>query len=130
MLKQVWLFSLPLLAACGGVGEPTSATTTGSGGAGGSALCPNDLPESCPSPAPTWKADVAPMIEDHCVTCHAAGGTAADKPLTTYAQLFSRKGGVLNQVYGCDMPPEGANPLSKAERLTIESWLVCGAPDD
>jgi hypothetical protein len=133
-MKHALLPALLLLAACGDA-EGSTAGGSGSGstsssGAGGSSVCPDDLPESCPSPAPGWAKDVAPVIEARCSSCHVAGGAAADKPLSSHAQVFSRKGAVLNQVYACKMPPESATPLSMAERLAIESWLVCGAPDD
>jgi hypothetical protein len=126
-MKRALLPALLLLAACGGT---EGTTTTGAGGAGGGASCPNDLPESCPSPAPGWKSDVAPVIAARCASCHEEGGAASKQPLTSHAQVYSRKGAVLNQIYGCNMPPEGATPLTAAERLAIEAWLVCGAPDD
>lgn len=132
-MKHALLPALLLLAACGDTGGSTAGgggAGTSVSGAGGSSNCPDDLPESCPSPAPGWAKDVAPVIEARCSSCHVQGGAAADKPFTTHAQVFSRKGSVLNQVYACKMPPEGATPLSTAERLAIESWLVCGAPDD
>lgn len=133
-MKHALLPALLLLAACGdtegstaGGGASSSANTSG---AGGSSSCPDDLPESCPSPAPGWAKDIAPVIEARCASCHVQGGVAADKPFTNHDQVFSRKGAVLNQVYACKMPPEGATPLSTVERLALESWLVCGAPDD
>jgi hypothetical protein len=128
-MKHALLPALLLLAGCSGVDGSTAGGGSGSG-AGGSSSCPDDLPASCSSPAPGWAKDVAPVIEARCASCHVKGGTAADKPLTDHAQVFSRKGSVLNQVYACKMPPEGATPLSTAERLAIETWLVCGAPDD
>lgn len=112
-----------LLAACG----DTHGSTAGGGGA---LSCPNDLPASCPDPAPTWTKDVAPVIAARCASCHATGGVAADKPLTDHAEVFARKGSVLNQIHACKMPLEGSTPLTTAERLAIEGWLVCGAPDD
>ena len=127
-MKLALLPALLLLAACGDTEGPTGGSSSGAGGS--SSICPDDLPDSCPSPAPGLAKDIAPVIAARCASCHVAGGVAADKPLTNHAQVFSRKGAVLNQVYACKMPPEGATPLSTAERLTIESWLVCGAPDD
>jgi hypothetical protein len=118
-----------LLVSCGETSGSTSSAT-GSGGAGGGGSCPNDLPASCPSPAPKWAADVAVVVEARCAICHAAGGAAADKPLTDHAEVFARKGAVLNQVHACKMPPEGATPLTAAERLALEGWLVCGAADN
>ena len=115
-----------LVAACG----ETGGSTAGGGGAGGAVSCPNDLPASCPAPAPRWANDVAKVIEARCAICHATGGVAANLPLTDHAEVFSHKGAVLNQIHACKMPPEGATPLSTIERLAIEGWLVCGAADD
>jgi hypothetical protein len=122
---------LLLLAACGGTegGAGGGGDATG-GGAGGGSGCPNDLPQSCPSPAPGWAQDIAPVIEARCATCHATGGVAASTPLTTHAEVFSRKGSVLNQIHACKMPQASAPQLSAAERAAVQEWLVCGASND
>lgn len=116
---------LLLLAACGG-----AEGSTAGGGAGGGSGCPNDLPASCPSPAPGWAQNIAPLIEARCATCHAPGGVAASTPLTSYAEVFSRKGAVLNQIHACKMPQASAPQLSAAERAAVQEWLVCGASND
>jgi hypothetical protein len=126
--------ALLLLAACGGMESSTSGggggAGGGAGGAGGGNSCPNDLPASCPVPAPGWAKDVAPVIASRCATCHAKGGLAADKPLTGYAEVFSRRGSVLTQVHACKMPQAGAPQLTPVERAAVQGWLVCGAPND
>lgn len=91
------------------------------------ASCPNDLPKECPSLAPSYAADVAPILADHCLTCHAPGREKQDQPLDTYDHVYERRGAVMTQVYGCAMPPSGQPPLSPDERTTLLSWLVCGA---
>lgn len=118
-----------LLVACGETSGSTSSTG-GAGGSGDAGSCPNDLPASCPLPAPKWAGDVAPVIAARCAICHSTGGAAADKPLTDHAEVFARKGAVLNQIHACKMPPEAAAPLTSAERVALEGWLVCGAADD
>jgi hypothetical protein len=132
MTREALLLAfLAAMSACGGAETSTGVDAgSGSGGAGGSSGCPNDLPASCPSPAPGWAKDVAPVIAARCATCHVAGGVAADKPLTTHAEVFARKSAVLNQVHACKMPQPGAPPLATAERAALQGWLVCGAPDD
>ena len=89
--------------------------------------CPNDLPAACPAPSPHY-ADAAAVINLRCAPCHAPGGQAADRPLTTYAQVYPRRVAVLTQVYGCRMPPANAPALSPAERALLLDWLVCLAP--
>ncbi|MFS8069286.1 MAG: hypothetical protein ACMG6S_23235 [Byssovorax sp.] len=110
--------------------ESSTASSSGAGGAGGGSSCPNDLPASCPVPAPGWAKDVAPVIEARCATCHAAGGVAADKPLTSHAEVFSRRGAVLNQVHACKMPQAGSPQLTPVERAALQGFLVCGAQND
>jgi hypothetical protein len=109
------------LAACSGTPPVPDA---------GFQVCPQDLPPDCPSTPPSYAHDVAPLIQAHCLACHAPGGQSADKPLGTYNAVFSRRGEVLNQVYACVMPPAGQPSLSSTERQTLLSWLVCGAPNN
>ena len=90
-------------------------------------VCPNDLPAGCPA-APPHYAEAAAVIALRCFPCHAPGGQAADRPLTTYAQVYPRRVAVLTQVYGCHMPPETAPALAPAERALLLAWLVCHAP--
>jgi len=131
-LERALQTALLLLAACGRTESSTGGGggDAGGGGAGGGKGCPNDLPASCPSPAPGWAADVAPVIAARCATCHVKGGVAADKPLTSHAEVFFRKGSVLNQIHACKMPQAGSPQLSAAERAAVQGWLVCGAHDD
>jgi hypothetical protein len=93
-------------------------------------MCPNDLPAACPSPAPSWSGDIAAIMAARCAACHAPGGSVSEKPLTTYAEVYQRRVTVLTEVYGCLMPPAGADPLSAAERQDLLGWLVCGAPNN
>lgn len=105
-----------LLVACGG--PRTNAS------------CPNDLPPSCPSAAPSYQATVGPIINLRCVTCHSPGGQEASRPLQTYSQVYSERSAVLNQVYACNMPPGTAAMPTEQERESLLTWLVCGAPQN
>jgi hypothetical protein len=92
--------------------------------------CPNDLPPSCPSSAPSYQATVAPIINLRCVSCHSPGGQEASRPLLTYSQVYSERSAVLNQVYACNMPPVTAAWPTEQEREALLTWLVCGAPQN
>ncbi|HEX8792511.1 MAG TPA: hypothetical protein VF765_16300 [Polyangiaceae bacterium] len=94
-------------------------------------------PNTCPSPSPSWKSDVEPLIEKYCWQCHANGGI--DQPmvdLSTYAGAKQNAVRILQQVHDCLMPNFGATPPPKAyptadERNTIIAWAgVCMAPDN
>lgn len=99
-----------------------------SGSDGGA--CPSDLPAACPTPVPSYQADIAPLIAVRCGPCHAAGGQAVDRPLMSYAAVYGSRSLVLNQVYGCVMPPAGAAGLQASERAALLGWLVCHAPNN
>ncbi len=98
---------------------------------GGTALnCPNDLPAACPTPAPSYRNEVAPIITSRCLKCHAPGGQEASKDFTTYANVFAQRQPILTQTYSCRMPPEGEPRPTDPERATLLAWLVCGSPDN
>jgi len=99
-------------------------------GCGGSLDCPNDLPATCPTPAPSYVNDVAPLISAHCLKCHAPGGQEASKDFTNYPNVFSQRSAILNQFYSCRMPPEGEPRPTAQERALLLGWLVCGAPNN
>lgn len=114
MKAVVLSFVIAALAACGSSGPS----------------CPNDLPASCPSPAPSYQSMIAPLISARCLICHSPGGQEASIPFTTYQNVFAERSPMLNQVYACYMPPTGAQPLSAQERNQLLTWLVCGAPNN
>jgi hypothetical protein len=106
---------IALLGACG---DP----------AGGQ--CPNDLPASCPTTVPSYQTDIAPILQSHCLGCHAPGGVEANKPLDSYSAVYGERSPVLTQVYGCLMPPAGSPAPTAAERQLLLSWLVCKSPNN
>jgi uncharacterized membrane protein len=108
----------------------TSGTGGGGTGTGGAAGCPNDLPDTCPSPEPGYSADVASIVAERCATCHSPGGQAQSTLLTDYAEVYAKRTTVLTRVYACKMPPAGAPPLTSDERAALLGWLVCGAKND
>jgi uncharacterized membrane protein len=98
---------------------------------GSSALnCPNDLPNGCQNPVPSYKTDVAPIVQTHCLKCHAPGGQEASIDFTTYQHVFARRQSILTQVFSCRMPPEGEPAPTAAERALLLGWLTCGSPNN
>ena len=109
----------------------TTAAGCGPGNAGPPVEnCPNDVPATCPSPAPTFAADAQPVFMDHCVKCHAPGGQEPSFPFQTYSQIQSQKITILGQIHTCLMPPAGEVALTSAERQAVLGWIVCGANND
>lgn len=122
-----------VFAAC--ASDPAAPAPPTDGGADAGAIdgggCPSDLPAACPTPTPSWAADVAPIVTSRCYPCHAPGGIAAAKhELSSYDRVFAQRSAVLNQVYACAMPPKDAPALTPVERQKLLGWLVCKAPNN
>jgi hypothetical protein len=96
----------------------------------GYSSCPDDLPDSCPTPAPSWKNEVQAIVEERCVTCHSPGGQEPQYDYTTYAGVFKEHVTMEAQLLSCIMPPNTAEAPTDAERATLLAWFVCGAPDN
>lgn len=82
-----------------------------------------------------WASDIAPILYDHCVTCHRAGGVGGF-PLETWTDAKNNADAVLAAVETRNMPPWRANPsyrhfknenyLSDNEIQTIAAWVNGG----
>ncbi len=97
----------------------------------GDAGCPRDLPQSCPSPPPSWMNDVQSIFVQACYGCHGAGGIEQSAfDFSTYAGVHKSFGSILSNVYNCAMPPHDASALTAAQRQVLLSWLVCTAPNN
>ena len=127
MMLRVAVIAIALGATALGIG---AACTTSSGSGGSDTGCPQDLPATCTS-APSYDAAIAPLIQRRCLGCHGPGGIEyPQRDLSTYPQLFSRRGTALGQVYGCVMPPLDAGQLTSDERAALLEWFVCNAPNN
>jgi hypothetical protein len=117
-MRAVVILALAI-AGCGGSGM--------SGGPDLAPACPNDLPQACPAPMPTWDGGVNALVASKCAPCHQPGGTAATWPFTSAAQVHALRQAVIDQVYSCVMPPPDAGQLDETQRQALLGWLVCGA---
>ena len=95
-----------------------------------SASCAVTEPTSCPSTPPSYKTNVAPLVQKYCLNCHIAGGEQSKDPLDTYQTLSHRSDDVKDEVGGCDMPPSDEVQPTAAERETILSWIACGTQNN
>ncbi len=85
----------------------------------------------------SFAEDVAPIIYDHCVSCHRDGGTAPFS-LITYENVIRKKKTIAKVIKKGVMPPWPADPsyshfvgeniLSEEEKKTLLSWIDDGAP--
>ena len=113
-----WLM-IPLFVLAVGCGSDTSEGNCGA-----------SVPESCPSSAPSYATDVAPLLQKYCVSCHSATGSEPGHLLDTQSGVAAAAEHVKSEVAGCSMPPSGSTAPTDAERETILAWLVCGAQDN
>jgi hypothetical protein len=131
-----YLSAALLLTACGGSSGDDAANA---GGAGSS----TNGGTSASGDAPTWHADIAPLVTGHCQGCHREGGIAPFS-LESYeqAKMWGRtfEGVVQTGI----MPPFLAQTtaecqprfgykddlrLSADERELFERWADAGAPE-
>ncbi|MFO0758448.1 MAG: hypothetical protein U0359_18290 [Byssovorax sp.] len=120
-MKRLFVFSIfaaLLAAAC--------SNQVGSGSAAATACSPA-VPASCPSSAPSYQSDVAPLLETYCTSCHSAGGSEPSKLLDSYASAAKWSSDVESEIASCGMPPSGEAQPTDAEREVILTWIVCGA---
>jgi hypothetical protein len=92
--------------------------------------CTVVLPKQCPTPAPSYATDVAPIFQGICNNCHSPGKQTGTIPFNNYVQIYARRTTVLDQVYRCKMPPVDGTPATPAEVQTLLTWLICDAPDN
>lgn len=94
---------------------------------------------ACLQAATAGFADVAPVFEKNCVTCHRKG-EIGPMPLTSYAEIRPWAKAIRASVLKRSMPPWHADPnrskhfannraLSTAEVDRIVRWVDAGAPE-
>src|SRR5262249_13520438 len=99
------------------------------------------LPLTATAPAvepPTFSADVLPILQARCQTCHRPGEPAPFS-LLAYRGAVDKKDDIRDAVKGRVMPPWKPVPgfgdflesrrLSDAELATLVGWIEAGAPE-
>jgi len=110
------------------LGFAAGTAAAGCGSSGES--CGVTAPASCPTTPPSYKTDVAPILETYCTKCHQPGGQESMKPLDTYQGISALSADVNNEISGCDMPPADQTQPTAAEREKVLAWILCGAQDN
>ncbi len=100
----------------------------------------DDMPP--PVARATWYQDVAPILAEHCMTCHQAGGIAPFS-LTDYESARDASGAMLDALDRGIMPPFDAREeadctprfgwvddprLSQTQKDTLQAWVDDGHP--
>lgn len=84
---------------------------------------------ACPDAGPSFAADIQPLLNRDCNTCHTPGSTLW--PLVGYENVRDWSYSILLDVDGCRMPPaDGGTALSSTDRSLLVSWIACGAANN
>ncbi len=86
--------------------------------------------------APTFNRDVAPIVFQHCVSCHHPGG-AGPFALTNYREVKKHARQIVKVTDAHFMPPwlprnpgfEGARGLTEEQIATLAAWEQAGAAE-
>jgi hypothetical protein len=118
-----------VLSACASAPAPAaSRTNEPSAPARPRAACAHARHESCETPAPSFAREIEPLLEAHCLRCHADDGPAADEhDFSRFETLHAQAHAVEEMVGACAMPPKKSPPLSDQEADVILRWVACGA---
>lgn len=87
---------------------------------------------TCPSPKPSYKKDVVPVLDAKCLSCHDGADAKGPWPLNDVDEIVHWSGPFIQDITSCSMPPpaDGGTPLTLEESATLLGWLACGAPDN
>ena len=129
---------LALVVACSSGKSGASGDAEGGSDDAGPGPCPQlDFPSTCPTPPPSWKNEVEPLIGGYCWQCHGPGGQAQNQvDLSTYALVAANRTRCWQQIETCLMPNVDGSPPplhypTPAQRQTMVTWLdICNAPDN
>jgi hypothetical protein len=99
-----------------------------------------------PDPAPTWSADVQPLLQASCVGCHSGALMLGNLDLSSYASLMDDRDGNPAVLAGqADSSlliqrletgnttlrmPQGGSPWPASQIATLRQWIDEGALND
>ena len=126
------------LTACSGESEPSPATNgddnnvTNINNTTGNTAGNAEVRDCVPDPD-VWDADIAPIVQTHCGTCHGpTPDFGAPHTLTTYEGITApRDEFYLNELAAArvgfgDMPPAGVPDLPDDSLTALVDWASCG----
>jgi hypothetical protein len=119
-------------ALCSGVVAAILAFACGGGSSslGLSTMGPSALP-GCDGEAPSYHADVMPLLEHYCFECHSKGGDAAeDHDFSNYTVLHAQRRALSAELEAGAMPPPDHAQPSRSERALLARWACSGAPEN
>jgi hypothetical protein len=81
--------------------------------------------ESCAAP-PSYQADVAPILKEHCASCHAGDGSAAaDHDFSSELRVYAARKSIARQVSAHAMPPRPHPAPSEGQLQILLRFADC-----
>ena len=79
----------------------------------------------------TYNADVAPIINNWCTTCHGGAAPSAGIGLSTFSEVKfqTESGNLVARINNASNPMPPAGQLSSADIQLIEKWVSDGFPE-
>jgi predicted MPP superfamily phosphohydrolase len=79
---------------------------------------------ACNGPAPSYTADVQPVLEKRCFSCHTGDGSAAsDFDFSHLEGVHAARRDIAKQITAHAMPPRA--PLAASESDLLLRWIAC-----
>lgn len=130
LLRCLSVGSLLSILSCSSSSESAAGNAGAATGGASSFACPSNLPSDadCGAKDPSFSQEIEPLLAKRCLSCHFDGNDMSSVVLVGYENVKKNARSALSRVYGCKMPPLGAEPLSDAERTLLLRYFVCGAP--
>jgi mono/diheme cytochrome c family protein len=129
-------------ASATSVAAPTKATNTGSVVTPTNSTSDASVPAAPASGAVSFAKDIAPLLQDSCVSCHGGEKTSKGLDLKTYASLMagSQNGAVMNpgdaanslmvqKIQSGSMPKRGTKWTADQLQLLV-NWINAGAQNN
>jgi len=82
--------------------------------------------QSCNGPAPGYSAEVQPVLEKRCFSCHTGDGSAADDhDFSSLQRVLAERQDIAKQIGAHAMPPAPKQQLSGDETSLLLRWATC-----
>lgn len=91
---------------------------------------------NCTVPAnPTFQADVMPLLNTRCNTCHAGTSPSGGIRLDSFTEVskYVKNGSLMGSIKhspGYSAMPKGSGKMSSCEISKIQNWITSGALDN
>lgn len=123
------VYCLTMVTSCSKDNEKdltnTGTDTTGTGGGG----------SSCDTVNMKYAANVQPILQSNCYSCHGNGSASGGISLDTYAKVVTQVNngnliGTITHASGYPAMPQGGSKLSDCNINTIKDWIARGAQNN